>query len=250
MPNIYKLNKKKESFTFVLKKALHALKNKGVGYVLATTRNRIYRAAFSPLVKLRKQDSFMFGDRKLEYCYTKKGAAWTNERVIEIPIIKLLLKQYKNKRILEIGNVMCNFDKIKSIVVDKYEKAKGVINHDIIDYKPKEKFDVVFSISTLEHVGWDDIPRKQENFLKGIKNIKQNCLKKNAELIFTMPIGYNTYLDNLLKNNKIKINKQYYFKRLSLNNKWIETGKKQALKQKYGLPYECANALLVGVIKN
>ena len=55
--------------------------------------------------------------------------------------------------------------KFEHDIVDKYEKKKGIINQDIVDYKPDKKYDLIISISTLEHVGWDETPR--ENYKNG-----------------------------------------------------------------------------------
>lgn len=241
----------KESLFYILKKAFSAWKNKGFNYFILTARNRIYRIIFAYFTPLKRKRDFIFENNELPYLYIKKeGNQWANERAIEIPIIRFFLEQHKNKKILEVGNVLSKFDKIKSVVVDKYEKAKGVINDDIIDYKPNEKFDVVFSISTLEHVGFDEIQKNKNGFADAVKNIKDNCLKKEGVLIFTVPFGYNPHMDKIIKKDRTKFDKEYYFKRISLSNKWIETSKKEALGQKYGIPYECANALLIGVIKN
>ena len=129
-------------------------------------------------------------DAYLLYNHTKKGDAWTNERAIEVPIILELLKEYKGKNVLEVGNVMHLYCKrsSKTHVLDKYESGKDVINKDIINFKPSKKYNAVISISTLEHVGWDETPHKPENFQKAIKNILKNCLKKSGKKLLNILI--------------------------------------------------------------
>ncbi|TAK16890.1 MAG: hypothetical protein EPO37_07710, partial [Nitrosarchaeum sp.] len=77
-----------------------------------------------------------------------------NERSVEIPLAIDMLKKNNGKNILEIGNVTSNYCNIPHIVVDKYEKETNIINQDVIDFNSKAKFDLIISISTLEHVGW------------------------------------------------------------------------------------------------
>jgi hypothetical protein len=38
-------------------------------------------------------------------------------------------------------------------VLDKYEQAPGVINEDVVSFSPPQKYDLIVSVSTLEHVG-------------------------------------------------------------------------------------------------
>jgi len=67
-----------------------------------------------------------------------------------------MVRKYRGKNILEIGNVLSRHIKLEHDILDKYETAKGVINEDIVDFKSEKKYDLIISISTLEHVGWDE----------------------------------------------------------------------------------------------
>ena len=60
------------------------------------------------------------------------------------------------KNIFEVGSVLSHYFPINHDVLDKYEKGHGVINQDVVDFKPHNKYDLIVSISTLEHVGFDD----------------------------------------------------------------------------------------------
>ena len=45
-------------------------------------------------------------------------------------------------------------------MVDKYERGAGVLNVDALEYSPPEPCDdLIVSVSTLEHVGWDETER-------------------------------------------------------------------------------------------
>jgi cyclopropane fatty-acyl-phospholipid synthase-like methyltransferase len=77
----------------------------------------------------------------------------------------------------------------KHDVVDKLEK--GCINEDIARYKTWKKYDLIISVSTLEHVGFDcgEYPNPNKIFV-AIKNMK-SMLKKDGLMFITIPVGYN-----------------------------------------------------------
>ena len=64
--------------------------------------------------------------------------------------------------------------------------------------KAKEAYKIV-SISTMEHVGWDETPRDPKKIPLALENLTTRCLAPGGEIVVTLPIGYNTYLDKLLK---------------------------------------------------
>jgi hypothetical protein len=246
-PSIFICSCEKESLAHVFKKSIEALGSKGAEYVFFAGFNRIYKKTMKPFLWFRSRKSFIFDGKRFKYFYS--GGGVFSERVIEIPLINHFLHKNKKKKSLEIGNVLNSYKKYNLDVVDKYDENENIINQDIIDYKPKVKYDLAVSISTLEHVGWDERPKNPQNFSKAIKNIRKNCLKKRGKLIFTVPLGYNHYMDRILRNNKIKLYKKYFFKRISLNNQWVLTNEKEAFSKKYNFPYECANAIMLGILK-
>lgn len=69
---------------------------------------------------------------------------------------------------LEVGNVLSHYFPIHHDIVDKYEVCPGVINQDIADFLPQEKYDLILSISTVEHVGWDEQPQEPTKLLQVI----------------------------------------------------------------------------------
>ena len=99
--------------------------------------------------------TFRLCGQRYNYIVHPHGFTWTNERAVEIPIAQAALQDNKNPRILEVGNVTRHYFSSSHTVVDKYERAEGIINADIVDYSPPDKYDLIISISTLEHVGWD-----------------------------------------------------------------------------------------------
>ena len=53
-------------------------------------------------------------------------------------------------------------------------------------------------------------------------------------------------LEKYLEIGKIKFNKNYYFKRISKSNKWIEL-KSENIKAQYNFPFPAANVLFIGI---
>ncbi len=190
---------------------------------------------------------FIFNKKKYSYFIHPYNATFSNERIVEVPIILNEINKLKNSNILEIGNVLSHYVKIKHTVVDKYEKAPGVINEDIVSYKPKSKFDLIVAISTLEHVGYDEAVKDPKKIIKVLKRLT-TFLNKKGKLIFTVPISYNKILDKQIIDKKLPAMNLYFLTRNSKFNTWIETDSKNAFTKKYNKPFSNANAILVGEI--
>lgn len=156
---------------------------------------------------------FVFNGKKYRYFYHPHNTTWRNERKVEIPIIRALLEQNQGKRILEVGRVLPHYFPISHDVLDKYEKGRGVINEDVVSFTPSQKYDLIVSISTLEHVGWGETPKEPEKAIRAIENLKK-CLNPGGKIVFTVPLGQNPHLDNLIRNKEIKIDQLYYFNKI------------------------------------
>jgi len=150
-------------------------------------------------------NKFKFNGKSYKYLKHKYNQTWTNERTVEIPVTLDQIKGYKN--ILEVGNVLNHYKKFKHDVVDLYEKEKGVINEDIREFKTNKKYDLIVSVSTIEHIG-----DGEEGFLKAFQNMK-SLLTPTGEVFITLPIGQNTCLDNLLKTKRLGLKEAYYMKK-------------------------------------
>lgn len=194
--------------------------------------------------------NFKFQGKCYRYFTHQYNLTWRTERAVEIPIIWNLVKKNQDKRILEVGNVLSYYFPVKHDILDKYEKGEGVINRDVVDFKPKRKYDLIVSISTLEHIGWDEKPRNPMKILKAIKNL-MSLLAPKGKIMVTLPLGYNSEMDKLLRKGEIKFTKQYNLKRVSgLTNRWKEVGWKEIRNAKYFSPYRNANGVIVGIIRN
>jgi hypothetical protein len=176
--------------------------------------------------------------------------SWKNERAVLIPILWESVKKYRQekKRILEVGNVLSYIFKIEHDVLDKYEIADGVINQDVVDFKPsKKQYDLIVSIFTLQSVGWDETPKEPMKVLRAIENLR-SLLAPAGQMIVTFPLGYNPELDNLLRTRMLKFDKQYFIKRTT-NNQWIEASFDEVKDTKYDHSTPSATAVLIGIIE-
>lgn len=208
-------------------------------------RNYILALALYVHLKSAKNNTFICKGTEYDYFFHQYNFAWRNERAVEVPIILKIINDYKGSRILEVGNVLSHYFKTNWPVVDKYEKFSGVINEDVVSYLPANKFDLIISISTLEHVGWDEEPKDVKKIFKALDNLVNNCLNEGGMLVFTIPLGYNPVLDNYIFSKEIKTNEVYYLKRKNWKNEWKEVNIEEAKTIKYGSQYNDANGLII-----
>ncbi|NDG27329.1 MAG: hypothetical protein EB120_09160, partial [Proteobacteria bacterium] len=82
---------------------------------------------------------------------------------------------------------------------DKYEQAENVINEDIEFFNPGKKYDLIISISTLEHVG-NDAPEEIDSAKLGrvLKHITENLISETGTIIITLPINQNKNTDSYI----------------------------------------------------
>ncbi|MBD3252335.1 hypothetical protein GF386_01240 [Candidatus Pacearchaeota archaeon] len=148
---------------------------------------------------------------------------------------------------MEFGNVLSHYFNTEHDIIDKYERGDKIINEDIVDFYPNKKYDLIISISTLEHVGWDEKPKKPEKISDAIKRLK-NILNKNGKIVFTIPMGENPYLENLIINKKIKTSELYFIKKIS-EDTWKQVDLKKAKDIKYNFPFKKVNGIIMAAIK-
>jgi SAM-dependent methyltransferase len=189
---------------------------------------------------------FSFQGQSLRYFHHGYNETWSNERAIEIPIVKNLVDRYPPREVLEIGNVLSHYFPIQHTVVDRYEECHGVINEDVVDYDPSRTFALIVSISTLEHVGWDEEPREAEKVQRAVQNLLR-LLSPDGILLVTLPLGHNPYLDKRLLEGPPLFERQYYCRRTSRHNFWVEATAVEVQDVQYGTPYPFANGVAIGI---
>lgn len=196
-----------------------------------------------------KPSKFYFMGQSYNYFHHRYNHTWEKERTVEVPIIMHEIKSARGKRILEVGNVLSHYFSPHWDILDKYERAKGVINQDVVDFQPTDKYDLIVSISTLEHVGYDPPEVKQSTtVLDAIKNLKHNCLKPNGRIIVTLPLGQNREMDKFLFAGELNFDETYFIKRISKDNRWTETTIEKARNANYGSPFPYGNVLVIGIV--
>jgi SAM-dependent methyltransferase len=227
--------------------ATFALKEKGVAFFLNRFFDYLisfwawqYYKMFTP------EKIFTLQGNDYKYFYNLYNITWKNERTVEIPFVWDAVQSNQNKNILEVGNVLSWYFPIQHEVVDKYEVAEGVINEDIVDFNPLKKYDLIVSISTMEHVGWDETPREPQKILRAIEQLKR-LLAAGGKLIITVPLGYNTALDEYLRDGSIRFTEQYFLKKGLKNPEWNEVNEKIALEEVKRNPYKQSEFIMLAI---
>src|SRR5262249_49097384 len=131
------------------------------------------RAAFAPWILRRlKPATFSVFGETFELFAHRHNTTWANERAVEIPIGLARIRSCKG-RVLAIGNVLGNYAKRTWDVLDKYEQGDGVMDADATTWMPFEPYDLVVSVSTLEHIGFDedDLDPTGVRILAAIENV-------------------------------------------------------------------------------
>jgi hypothetical protein len=194
--------------------------------------------------------TFRFRGKEYVYCAHWYNGTWRNERAVEIPIAQEFLESaYRNgKRVLEIGHTLGRYMPTHHDVADKYEETSSVIREDIATWKPVAPYDAIISVSTMEHVDWNEEPRTPELVLVAFQNVIDNCLAEGGEFMVTIPFGWNIKLDEYLASGRLKFDVQYFLKRTGKNRNWREASWEEVRGALYDFFVYTADALCVGLI--
>jgi hypothetical protein len=133
---------------------------------------------------------------------------------------------------------------ISHTVVDKYEVATGVFNADVCDMALGKQFSLVISVSTLEHVGWDETPQVQPKVLKAWSVMRDHLLP-GGRMFVTVPMGYNHYLDVCLRVGWPAETSRRALRRVDALNHWEEVPWGAVAEASYGAPYSWGNVVVV-----
>jgi hypothetical protein len=191
-------------------------------------------------------EAFELGGRRLLYARHHYNRAWRNERSVELALAFEFLAHARG-RVLEVGNVLAHYGCSGHDVLDKYEESPGVVNADIVDFVPDKPYDAILSISTLEHVGWDERPREPDKPLRAYRNLRA-MLAPEGTMLVTCPLGQNPHLDAMIQAGELDFPVRHYLLRTNAHNDWQEAGLAEVAGARYGSPYRNANALFVGIV--
>jgi hypothetical protein len=223
------------------------LSERGVGGVVAEAADVAKSYATYPFLKARwEREPLHFQGRQIPYFRHHYNRAWRNERSVELALAREFMAQTSG-RTLEVGNVLSHYGPVDHDILDKYEESPGVMNDDIVDFAPAVPYERIISISTLEHVGWDEHPREADKTLRAYQALRR-ALAPGGTMLLTCPVGQNAYLDEYLQEEALDFPVRVFLRRISSDNRWVEVGKDEVRGAVYGSPYRNANALFVGVV--
>lgn len=184
---------------------------------------------------------FTFAGRVHAYYSHPYNRTWMNERAVEIPLILDHIASFPPHDVLEVGNVLSHYFPVSHLIVDKYERAPGVIPADIVSVDLARRFSCIVSISTLEHIGWDEAPRVHGKHLQAIAKMRR-LLSPEGRMFATMPLGHNPFLDEDLFAERLGCHQVSYFKRLG-NTVWRESCRDEVRDSSYGRAYRTTDGL-------
>lgn len=187
--------------------------------------------------------TFYFNDEEYTYFKHPYNTTERNERCVEVPIVWKIVRQFQNKKILEVGNVLSHYFDVSYEIIDKCEEAKGVKNIDINDFKPEEKYDLIICVSTLEHVS-----ENKKKLIDTFNHLK-NMLEIRGKLIITFPIGQNKSLDNLLKEGRFLPIDVFYMKRFELYESWKQSSYNDVKDSQHCHPFPSGNGIAIMIFK-
>jgi hypothetical protein len=233
----------------MLSKAKHAYNREGLSYILRSGLMMSLGYVLIYYYKMFKlSETFEFQGKTYHYFFHPYCTTWRNERTVAVPIIWDIVKRYeqKGKNILEVGNMLSYYFKVSHDIVDKYEIKGGVINEDVVAFKPSKKYDLIISILTLPEVGWYDMPRDPEKSIRAFGNLKK-LLAPGGRIVLVVGLGLYTQFETSLRAKTIEFNNQGYLRHLK-GYRWQEAEWNNVKDVKYDKLVPTAHAILIGTI--
>ena len=190
---------------------------------------------------------FRVRGKTYEYFYDYYNNTYAGERCVEIPIVLSMIANCDDANLLEVGNVLRHYTGMTHDVIDKYEHAPGLICCDVLDYRPEKAYQAIVSISTIEHIGWDETVKDATKPARVVEHLR-SLLKKNGTLIVSTPTGYNPAVDEGFSSGQFRFDDVIALCRTSFST-WRESTVEEALSHRFGSPYPYGNAVLIGLAR-
>ncbi len=188
--------------------------------------------------------TFRFNGKEYEYFCHEYNSTGRNERSIEIPIIWDYVQSCKG-RILEVGNVLPHYFPTTHDVIDKAEAWPGVVNEDAAEFRAREPYDLIVSISTLEHVGFDEPNPQPGKMLRALDSLVDNT-KPGGRIVATIPLDYNPEADEIIRKGE-RFDEARFMRRAKRG--WVEASREEALAAEYDYKGGSATAVMFGTIR-
>jgi hypothetical protein len=186
--------------------------------------------------------TFRYDGRDVPYFWHRYNHTWLTERAVELALATEVLDS--RLRTVEVGNVLSHYVPVTHDVVDKYERAPGVRNEDVVDLVLDEPAELIVSISTLEHVGLDEPDVDPDKARRGIERLIAQ-LAPGGRLWVTIPVGYNLALDRQLREGQLPFTRLTALKRVSARNDWQQVAVDEVWDSGYDRLLYTAHGLLV-----
>jgi hypothetical protein len=186
-----------------------------------------------PWTLARSHGEFEFDGGRYRYLYHRYKLTWLTERAVEVPVVQAIVDRYAGKQVLEVGNVLSHYRPQRHLVLDRHEHAPGVLNRDVVESEGLGTFDLIISISTLEHVGWDERPREPGKAVKATETLR-SLLAPGGLLVLTLPVGYNPSLDAAVRDGRIELSRCAALRRAGAGPRWHEL----PLADAWAVPYD------------
>jgi len=207
--------------------------------------------------------TFSFNGAELPYFRHQYNGAWANEKCVEVAVVYERTRQSSPEATLEICNVLSHYYPVRHAVVDKFEAGAGVVNEDVVDFQPPRKYDLIVSISTFEHIGFDPYPdgagqrREPLDHWKVMRalGLLRGWLATGGEAWVTFPLGYNPTLDDAWENRILGFDDEYCMRQtIPAFGTWEEGGHpvwEQVARQDAVIPrpYDGGTVVAFGVVK-
>lgn len=206
------------------------------------------RMLMAPLViPLLRERVVVFRGESIPLVYALHNVTWANERCVELALARRFLDGIAGERILEVGHVTPHYFGGGHTVVDKYEP--GALQVDIVDFESDRRFEQILSISTFEHIAFDEAggAEEPEAVSAKIRAAVDRCLALLAPggtFAITVPMGYNPALDEMIAADELGCDRATWFKRFP-GRQWREVEREEGLECRYGSPYAFANGIML-----
>jgi len=231
----------------LLARARTDLHERGFLYVIRFNLNLVLTLLRYPVeVRVCRNRTFEYMWTSLPYFCHWYNITYANERAIEIPIARHFLSGIPRELILEVGNVLSHYGTGGHDVIDKFERAPGVINCDVVEYHPGKRYQRIVSISTMEHVGWDDRPRNPGKLPQAMMHL-QDLLAPGGSFLITVPVGYNPEMDRMLDRGMPGCRTFSCYRKVGTDNTWLPCRWEDIRNTRWGSPYPYATGIVVGV---
>ena len=193
----------------------------------------------------KRKESFVFEGHTYPYFNHRYNLTFFNERTVEIPLVREYIHRVTG-RVLEVGNVLsCYDDSMRHVVIDKYERPQrqNAYAEDAETFTDAAPYDLIISVSTLEHVGWDESPRDENKITRTINHLR-SLLAPGGIFVFTAPVGYSPPLDRIIDKGEGFLSRNGLL-RISANNEWKQVPWNDIRSCRFHSPYPFANGLVV-----